>query len=61
MCWGCDTWTSEESYGARLATEQAFGKALTHLINDGAFDVEYAKYVAKRVLYENPKEIFGIL
>ena len=60
LCWGCDTWTSEESYGARLAMEHALGVALSHMVNDGAFDVEYAKYVATRILYENPKEIFKI-
>jgi len=60
MCWGCDTWTSEESYGARLAMEHALGIALTHFVQDGAFDVEYAKYVVTRILYENPKEIFKI-
>jgi len=60
MCWGCDTWTSEESYGARLAMEHALGIAMTHFVNDGAFDVAYAKYVITRILYENPKEIFKI-
>jgi len=60
MCWGCDTWTSEESYGARLAMEHSLGTALTHLLYDGAFDIEYAKYAVTRILYENPKEIFRI-
>jgi hypothetical protein len=61
MCWGCDTWTSEESYGARLAMEHALGIATTHLVNDGAIDLEYAKYAITRILYENPKEIFKII
>jgi len=60
MCWGCDTWTSEESYGARLAMEHALGVAMTHFVNNGAFDIEYAKYAITRILYENPKEIFKI-
>jgi len=60
LCWGCDTWTSEESYGARLAMEHALGTALTHLLYDGAFDIEYAKYAVTRILYENPKAIFRV-
>ncbi|MGI6005066.1 MAG: amidohydrolase family protein [Christensenellales bacterium] len=60
LCWGCDTWTSEESYGTRLALEHALGGALTQMILGGAFDMDYAKYAVTRILYENPKEIFGI-
>lgn len=60
VCWGCDTWTSEESYGARLAMEHALGLALSHMVCDGAFDIDYAKYAITRILYENPKEIFRI-
>ena len=35
VCWGCDTWTSEESYGARLAVNMVLENVLTKKIKTG--------------------------
>lgn len=58
ICWGCDTWTSEESLGAVLAIRHVLSEALADMIMDGAIDIEYAKFIAKRILYDNPKELY---
>lgn len=58
ICWGCDTWTSEESFGAVLAIRYVLSEALADMIMDGAIDTDYAKYIAKRILYDNPKELY---
>lgn len=60
ILWGCDTWTGEESYGALLAVHHALTEALADMILDGAMDMEYAKYCAKRILYDNAKELFKL-
>lgn len=60
ICWGCDTWTSEESYGAVIAFKHVLSLALADMIEDGAFDIEYAKYIAARIMRDNAKGIFGI-
>lgn len=60
ICWGCDTWSSEESLGAILAARHVLSGALAEMVADGAFDLEYARYAAKRVLYDNPKELYGL-
>ena len=56
--WGDDAWMPEDSYGALLAMEHALSNALAKMIDDGAIDMEYAKYIAKRILLDNAKELF---
>ena len=58
MTWGCDTWMSEDAYGALLAMEHALAKALAIMIEDGAFDFDYAVYIAERILRQNALELF---
>ena len=60
ICWGCDTWTSEESLGALLAARHVLSEAMTEMVADGAFDIEYARWAARRILYDNPKELYGL-
>lgn len=58
MTWGCDTWMSEDAYGALLAMEHALSMALAIMIEDGAFDEDYALYIAERILRQNALELF---
>ena len=60
LTWGCDAWMPEDSYGALLAMEHALSKALSQMVNDGAFDIDYAKYLVKCILHENGKALFNI-
>lgn len=60
ICWGCDVLTAEESYGAVLAMRHVLADALADMIIDDAMDMEYAEYVVRRILYDNPKELYKI-
>lgn len=60
ICWGCDTWVSEESTGAVLAIRHVLADALSDMILGGAMDMEYAQYIAKRILHDNAKELFAL-
>lgn len=58
FCWGCDTWTAEESFGAMLAVKQVIANTLTRKIDSGMMDTEYAAMLAKRILFDNAKELY---
>ncbi len=58
LTWGDDAWMPEDSYGALLAMEHALSNALARMMDDGAIEMEYAKYIAKRILFDNAKELF---
>jgi uncharacterized protein len=60
VCWGCDTWTSEESYGARLALNDVLASVLSKKIESGYFSINDAECVIKNILYNNPKSIYKI-
>ncbi|HZK39736.1 MAG TPA: amidohydrolase family protein [Clostridia bacterium] len=60
LTWGDDAWMAEDSYGALLAMEHALSNALARMIDDGAIDMQYAHYIAKRVMRDNAKELFGV-
>ena len=60
LTWGCDTWMPEDSVGALLAMEHTLARALADMITDGAATFSYACYIAKRILADNAKELFGI-
>lgn len=60
IVWGCDTWTSEESYGALLAGRDTVASALAELCDEGAIDEEYALYIAKRIWLDNGMELYGL-
>jgi predicted TIM-barrel fold metal-dependent hydrolase len=59
ICWGCDTWTSEESYGALLAARFAIAKVLTGKILDNYISFADAQKIVDNVLYNNPKKLYG--
>lgn len=59
LTWGCDTWMSEDAFGALLAMEHTLSKALGEMADDGAFDIDYAVYLSQRILYQNGKELFS--
>jgi len=53
VCWGCDTWTSEESYGALLAVRYVLADVLGSKVKTGYFSLNDAKTVVDNVLYNN--------
>ena len=60
VCWGCDTWTSEESYGARLALNDVLASVLSKKIEKRYFSINEADCIIKNILYNNPKSIYKI-
>lgn len=58
ICWGCDTWTSEESYGALLAMRFVLAKVLSQKVSDCYFTIDDAKNIAENILYNNPKKLY---
>jgi len=60
IVWGCDTWTSEESYGALLAGRDAVATALSSMREDGTITDDYALYIAKRIWRDNGMELYGL-
>jgi len=60
LCWGCDTWTSEESYGALLAARDVFAKAFSLKIEDGYFSFNDACNYINGIMNKNVKELYGI-
>lgn len=60
LCWGCDTWTPEESYGARLAFNHVLSKVLMEKIQDGYLTFKDVEYIARSILYTNPQKLFKI-
>lgn len=60
ICWGCDTWTSEESYGALLAARHVIAKVLSGKIEDGYFGMRDAFDVAANIIRNNAKRIYRL-
>jgi len=60
ICWGCDTWTSEESYGARIALNDLLAKVLSRKIENGYFNMTDAECIVENILYNNPKSLYKI-
>lgn len=60
VCWGCDTWTSEESYGALLAFRQVLTAVLSEKIQNGYFRPDDAKKIIDCYLYDNAAALYQI-
>ena len=59
LCWGCDTITGEESYGAVLAMRDSFSRGLAGLVETGYLSIKEAKELADYILEENPNKLYG--
>jgi len=58
LCWGCDSWTAEESYGALLAARHVLAKTFSAKIEDGIFSVADACDYIKGIMYDNAKALY---
>lgn len=58
VCWGCDTWTSEESYGAVLALRHVLSEALGHMVGTGYFSKANAVEMIDRIIYKNANTLY---
>jgi len=58
LCWGCDTWTSEESYSSLLSIREVLARVLYEKIAGNYIDIETSEYYVNGVLFDNAKKIF---
>lgn len=58
ILWGCDTWTSEDSYGAFLAMRDVLSKAFSKKIEEKYFPLEDAKQLIRNILQNNARQLF---
>lgn len=57
VVWGCDTWTSEESYGARLAFLEVLSQVLYERVELGRMRKSDAQRYAKAIMHDNAAKI----
>lgn len=60
VCWGCDTWTSEESYGALLAVRHVLAKVLSSKVEEGYFSLKDAEIITDNILYNNAAKLYKL-
>ena len=60
ICWGCDTWTSEESLGARMAADFVVNKTLEEKMRDGYLTQTDAMQLGENILRRNAKALYGL-
>jgi predicted TIM-barrel fold metal-dependent hydrolase len=60
ICWGCDTRTSEEGYGALLAMKSALSEVFARKIADGYLDYDEAVEFMDKIMYKNAKELYRL-
>ena len=58
VCWGCDNWTPEESYGSLLAFRHVLGTALAEKVEGGYFSLEDALCIARQFTTENARDLY---
>ncbi len=60
FCWGCDTWTSEESYGALLAARHVLANVLADRIKQGYLNTNEACTIADSIMCNNARKLYKI-
>ncbi len=58
LCWGCDTRTAEESYGALLAMRRTLADVFAEKISDGYLEYDEAIEYIDKIMYKNAKAIY---
>ena len=58
ICWGDDTWTSEENYGALMAAQHVIATVLSNKIENGYLLSSDAYELASNILCDNAKRIY---
>ncbi len=58
VCWGCDTWTGEESLGALLAMRECLAVVLAEKVQRGYLGREDAFATAENILLHNANKLY---
>jgi len=59
LVWGCDTWTSEESLGAKMAFIEVLSSVLCERAADGMMKEEDILSTARAIMFENARTILA--
>lgn len=60
VCWGCDTWTAEESYGALLAVRHVLAVVLAGKVETGYLSRDDAEAIAANILSKNARALYRL-
>jgi len=60
FCWGCDTWTAEEGYGALMAVRSALAGEFGRRVGEGLMHSGAARRAIDMVLRENAKALYKL-
>ena len=58
ITWGCDTWTSEESFGAMLAAKQVVAKVFAEYTDNSYLSQVDAQEFIRQIFYENAEKLY---
>ena len=58
LCWGCDTWTGEESMGALLAARYVLCTVLSEKVQNGLLSKETAFQCLENILRNNAQQLY---
>lgn len=58
VMWGCDTWTSVESFGAVLAVRSVLAKVFADCVDDSVMSIKTAEAYITHILYQNAKTLY---
>lgn len=56
--WGCDTWISEDSYGALLAMRHVLCSFLDQQIEQGIMQYQDAVNICQKIMYQNAIQLY---
>ena len=60
ICWGDDTWTSEEGYGSLLAVRHVLATVLARKVEQGYLSLQESFEVAANILRENARRLYRL-
>ncbi len=58
ICWGCDTWTSEESCGALAAAREVIARVLSKKVAAGRIGKDDALRITRMIFFENADRLY---
>lgn len=58
--WGCDSWNSEESYGAKMTMAEVLARVLETKVENGYFSMTHAREMIAKIMRENAKDLFRV-
>jgi len=58
-CWGCDTWTPEESLGSLLAFQTILSEALAEKVESSYLSISDAEWIAEHITSKNAEAIYS--